>query len=76
MRQIALSIFLGFILTYCVIYLAAALGGEFTPGAGSVIGFAVGFAKAYTTDNDMFSLCTFTLLIACILGGATAGLEV
>lgn len=70
------TIFLGFFLTHCIIYIAASYGGSFTPGAGGIIGFSVGFARIYTEDNKMFSWDTWFLLISCILGGMVAGYRV
>lgn len=68
--------FIGFVLTFCILYIAASFGGNFTPGSGGVIGFSVGFSRIYTRDNSMFSFDMWLLLISCILGGACAGFQV
>jgi hypothetical protein len=63
----------GFILTYFVILVAMSLGGSFTPGAGGIIGFSVGFSRMYSKDNSMLTFSAWCLLIGCMLGGIVAG---
>jgi|APDee1175537692_1029409.scaffolds.fasta_scaffold06942_2 LytS/YehU family sensor histidine kinase len=72
LRHIGVTL-VGFILTYFVILAAISLGGSFTPGAGGIIGFSVGFSRMYTKDNSMISFSAWCLLISCMLGGIVAG---